>query len=112
MVKPQRKAVTIYYRRLEDVTGAFGGQTLEGANTRRHGRPIGSEKIQDHWKHRAWVVPPSAEDTFLMNVFHDGGGYYFGDLTHYTKGYLQTLLAEAADTPCYTRALVCLLAVR
>jgi hypothetical protein len=31
MVKPQRKAVTIYYRRLEDVTGAFGGQTLEGA---------------------------------------------------------------------------------
>ena len=34
-----------------------------------------------------------------MNLKKDGGTYYFGDLTHYTRGYLQTLLAEQADTP-------------
>jgi hypothetical protein len=56
-------------------------------------------KVADHWKRRAWLVPPSSEDTLLMNLKNDGGTHYFGDLTHYTKGYLQTLLAEEADTP-------------
>ena len=56
-------------------------------------------KVADHWKRRAWLIPPSSEDTLLMNLKNDGGTYYFGDLTHYTKGYLQTLLAEEADTP-------------
>jgi hypothetical protein len=99
MTSPKRQAVTIHYRRLEDITGAFGKLSLEAAIRAAMERPIGDEKVHEHWKHRAWVVPPSSEDTFLMNVFHDGGSYYFGDLTHYTKGYLQTLLAEAADTP-------------
>jgi hypothetical protein len=55
----------------------------------------------DHAGHpdRPWVVPPSSEDTLLMNIHQDGRDYYFGDLTHYTRGYLQTLSAEVADTP-------------
>jgi hypothetical protein len=56
-------------------------------------------KLSAHWKHRAWVVPPSAEDTLLMNLHHDGGDHYFGDLTQYTKGYMQTLLAQVIDAP-------------
>ena len=74
MAKPERYPTTIHYRRLEDATGAFGGQTLEAAIRAAMKRPIGVEKVQEHWKHRAWVVPPSAEDTFLMNVFHESYG--------------------------------------
>jgi hypothetical protein len=33
--KPARQAVTIHYRRLEDVTGAFGKQSLETANAKQ-----------------------------------------------------------------------------
>jgi hypothetical protein len=97
--RPERQAVTIHYRRLEDVTGAFGKQSLEAAIRKAMNQHLAGGKISEHWKHRAWLVPPSAEDTLLMNLHNDGGSYYFGDLTHYTKGYLQTLLSEAEDTP-------------
>jgi hypothetical protein len=93
-----RQQVTIHYRRLEDVTGAFGGVSLEAADGKAMNQEFEGGKVADHWKPRAWLVPPSSEDTLLMNLKKDGGTYYFGDLTHYTKGYLQTLLAEAADT--------------
>jgi hypothetical protein len=99
MAKAVRHPVTIHYRRLEDVTGAFGKQTLEAAIRKAMSHRFDGGEIAAHWKRRAWVVPPSLEDTLLMNLHKDGGSYYFGDLTHYTKGYLQTLLAEAADTP-------------
>jgi hypothetical protein len=99
MAKAPRQPVTIHYRRLEDVTRAFGKQTLEAAVRKAMTHQLDGAKVSEHWKHRAWLVPPSSEDTLLMNLQSDGGGYYFGDLTHYTKGYLQTLLAEAEDTP-------------
>lgn len=99
MAKSARQAVTIHYRRLEDVTGAFGKLTLEAAVRKAMNHQLDGGKVADHWKRRAWVVPPTSEDTLLMNLKRDGGTYYFGDLTHYTKGYLQTLLAGEADTP-------------
>ncbi|MBC7584164.1 MAG: hypothetical protein H7316_10490 [Tardiphaga sp.] len=99
MAKAARQAVTIHYRRLEDVTGAFGTQTFEDAVRKAMNHHFDGGKVADHWKRRAWLVPPSSEDTLLMNLSADGETYYFGDLTHYTKGYLQTLLAEEADTP-------------
>jgi hypothetical protein len=99
MARAPRQPVTIHYRRLEDVTGAFGRQTLEAAIRKAMNHQLDGGKLAEHWKRRAWVVPPSSEDTLLMNIHQDGGDYYFGDLTHYTKGYLQTLLAEVADTP-------------
>lgn len=37
-----------------------------------------------------------------MNVHADGGTNYFGDLTLYTKGYMQALLAEIPDVPSLT----------
>jgi hypothetical protein len=97
--KQSRQLVVVHYRRLEDVTGAFGSQTLETAVRKAMNHDGGGGKLSAHWKRRAWLVPPGSEDTLLMNLHHDGGSYYFGDLTHYTKGYLQTLLAEVQDTP-------------
>lgn len=99
MAKAARQQVTIHYRRLEDVSGGFGKQTLEEAVRKAMNHRMVDGLVADHWKHRAWLVPPSSEDTLLMNLKQDGGTFYFGDLTHYTKGYLQTLLAEAEDTP-------------
>ena len=99
MPKQSTQLVTVHYRRLEDVTGAFGSQTLETTVREAMNYDGGGGKLSAHWKRRAWLVPPGSEDTLLMNLHHDGGNYYFGDLTHYTKGYLQTLLAEAQDAP-------------
>jgi hypothetical protein len=99
MAKAARQQVTVHYRRLEDVTGAFGGLSLEEAVRQAMNHQFDGGRVADHWKRRAWLVPPSSEDTLLMNLQKDGGAYYFGDLTHYTKGYLQTLLAEETDTP-------------
>lgn len=63
------------------------------------GHVIDGGKVAAHWKRRAWLVPPSTEETLLMNLNHDGRSFYFGDLTLYTKGFMQALLEEAADAP-------------
>lgn len=98
MANAARQAVTIHYRRLEDVTGSFGKHSLESAirSAMQHSCPEGT--ICDNWKLRAWAVPPSAEDTLLMNIHSDGGHYFFGDLTQYTKGYMQTLIEQIEHT--------------
>jgi hypothetical protein len=102
MAKPERQSVTIHYRRLEDPTGAFGGRTLHGALRRAMNHTIEKEKLSEHWKRRAWIVPPTAEDTLLMNLHHDHRDYFFGDLTHYTRGFMQALLTQAQDAPMLT----------
>lgn len=94
-----RQQVTIHYRRLEDATGAFNGRTLEGSVRLAMSQPLDEGPLSEHWKRRAWVIPPSAEDTLLMNIYHDAEGYFFGDLTQYTKGFMQALLANMADSP-------------
>ncbi|MGO9399723.1 MAG: hypothetical protein ACLP19_18040 [Xanthobacteraceae bacterium] len=99
MARAPRQNVTIHYRRLEDATGAFGKKTLQAAIKKAMAHAIEGEKLSDHWTLRAWGVPPEAEDTILMNLHDDHRDYFFGDLTHYTKGYMQTLLAQAADAP-------------
>lgn len=94
----QRQPVTVHYRRLEDVTKAFGGQTLEQAIRKAMASPAEDGTVADHWKRRAWVTTKGGADTLLMNLYNDGGSHYFGDLTQYTTGYMQALLA-AADSP-------------
>lgn len=94
-----RQAIAVHYRKLGDVTGAFGTQTLEAAIRKAMQYHSDGNQILGHWKLRAWEVPPNAEDTLLMNLHHDGGGYFFGDLTQYTKGYMQTLIEQNDDMP-------------
>lgn len=97
--QPARQPVTVHYRRLADATGAFGKLTLEAAVRKAMNSQSDGGKISAHWKRRAWLVPPSSEETLLMNLHNDGGTYYFGDLTLYSKGYMQALLAEVPDVP-------------
>lgn len=94
-----RKSLMVHYRRLEDATGAFNGQTLEAAVRGAMQHPVDGGPLADHWKRRAWLIPPGDEDTLLSNVHYDGGDHYFGDLTLYSRGYMQALLREQDDAP-------------
>jgi hypothetical protein len=76
MARAPRQNVTIHYRRLEDATGAFGQKTLQAAIKKAMAHTIGAGKLSEHWKLRAWAVPPATEDTILMNL-HDDHREYF-----------------------------------
>jgi len=94
-----RKSVTVHYRRLSDATSAFAGQTLEAAIRAAMNQSYGGGTLSQHWKRRACLMPPNLEDTLFCNLHHDGGKHYFGDLTFYTKGFMQALLRAAEDAP-------------
>jgi hypothetical protein len=99
-VSAERQQVTIQYRYLQDATGALGGKSLEEAIRAAMTSVLGgSKKLSEDWSQRACGIPPSSEDSMLMNIYHDGGNCYFGDLTHFTKGHLHTLLVEQANVP-------------
>lgn len=93
----ERKSLTVHYRRMDDATGALIGGTLEtfirGALTDMYDGGALSER----WNRRAWQVPPDNSDTLLMNVFHDDGVSFFGDLTIYTRGFMQALINNEPD---------------
>lgn len=99
-VSVDRQQVTIQYRYLHDATGALGGKSLEEAIRAAMTSVLtGSKKLSEDWSQRACGIPPSSDDSMLMNTYHDGGDCYFGDLTHFTKGHLHTLLVEKANVP-------------
>jgi hypothetical protein len=77
----------------------MAGKTLESCvrdamKTVRNGSPISGK-----WQERAWEVPPDKSDTLLMNVYHDDGISFFGDLTIYTLGFMQALLRRDKNLP-------------
>ncbi|KPQ13850.1 MAG: hypothetical protein HLUCCO18_16595 [Rhodobacteraceae bacterium HLUCCO18] len=92
-----RKSLTVHYRRMEDPVGALGGNTLEALVRAAMADTHDGGELAGHWKRRAWIVPPDNSDTLLMNVFHDDGTSFFGDLTVYTKGFMQALLRDEPD---------------
>lgn len=93
----QRQPATIHYRRLVDVTNAFNSKTLESAVREALSQKVSGSALSEHWKKRAWLVPPGNQDTLLTNIFENGDGFFFGDLTQYTKGFMQSLLSNMED---------------
>lgn len=94
-----RKQVRIHYRHLADPAGALGRTTLEAvlrqALSHRHdGRPL-----KDSWKLRAWSPGGDGTDTVLTNLTHLAGNHVFGDLTRFSRGHMQALLANMGDRP-------------
>jgi hypothetical protein len=100
MATTERQSVTIHYRRLEDPTGAFGGRTLHSALRRAMNHTVEGEKISEHWKRRAWIVPPAAEDTLLMNLHHDHRDHFFGDLTTIRRATCRRFLPRPKTPRC------------
>ena len=94
---PERKSLTVHYRRMDDPVGALNGATLEGRIRGALADEFGGGALAEHWNRRAWVVPPDNTDTLLMNIFHDDGVSFFGDLTVYTQGFMQALLRSEPD---------------
>nr|WP_321512612.1 hypothetical protein [uncultured Hyphomonas sp.] len=95
----QRKSLTVQYRKLADPTNAFGGQSLQAALKRAVISPAGDEAVGKHWKRRAWTPTGDQSHTYLMNIYQDGSNSFFGDLTQYTQGYMQSLLKQEDDSP-------------
>jgi hypothetical protein len=95
----ERQPVRIQYRRLDDVRRAFGANSLETAIRQAMNTQITGGSPSQHWKQRAWEVPPDGGDTILMNLFHDNGNYFFGDLTLYSAGKMQALIESGIDAP-------------
>lgn len=94
-----RKPLSIHYRRLSDVTGAFQSIPLEEAVRRALNAKAGEESLSSNWKHRAWLPNGNGGDTLLMNLFHDNNPTIFGDITAFTSGHLQALLDQVEDDP-------------
>ena len=94
-----RKPLTVHYRRMEDPVGAMNGTTLELAVRDAMGIPVNGTTISANWNERACFFSADNTDTYLMNVYHDDGISFFGDLTVYTRGFLQSLLKHEPDVP-------------
>lgn len=95
----ERKSLTVHYRRMDDPVGALNGVSLEAAIRGAMADQFDGGALSDHWKRRAWLVPPDNADTMLMNLFHDDRVSFFGDLTVYTRGFMQALLHNEQDVP-------------
>lgn len=93
----ERKSLTVHYRRMDDPVGALNGATLEAALRGALLHQFDGGPLSEHWKRRAWLVPPDNADTMLMNIYHDDGISFFGDLTVYTRGFMQALLHNEQD---------------
>lgn len=93
----ERKSLTVHYRRMDDPVGALNGATLEARVRGALAHHFGGGALSQHWNRRAWLVPPDNSDTLLMNLYHDDGVSFFGDLTVYTRGYMQALLHNEPD---------------
>lgn len=85
----ERKSLTVHYRRMDDPVGALNGATLEARVRGALAHHFGGGALSQHWNRRAWLIPPDNSDTLLMNLYHDDGVSFFGDLTVYTRGYMQ-----------------------
>lgn len=97
--KAPRKPLTVHYRRLVDVTTSLNGLSLQNALSRSMEINVGGNPLKDHWRQRAWVMPPQEEDTFLLNLHKIDNKYFFGDLTLYSRGYLQLLMQSNINDP-------------
>jgi len=93
----ERKSLTVHYRRMDDPVGALNGATLEERVRGALADQFNGGALAEHWNRRAWIVPPDNSDTLLMNLYHDDGVSFFGDLTVYTQGYMQALLHNEPD---------------
>ncbi|WP_296715607.1 hypothetical protein [Tistrella sp.] len=91
-----RKSATVHYRRMEDPVNALKGDTLEARIRSALADQFNGGVLSEHWSRRAWNRAENS-DTLLMNIYHDDGVSFFGDLTVYTQGYMQALLRNEQD---------------
>lgn len=95
----ERQSVTIHYRRLVDEDGILGGRSLEDFINDAMQHTADGGPLRDDWSRRTRQLPPDASDTHFINLYSDGDGHFFADLSHYTRGHMQALLERADRVP-------------
>ena len=95
----ERQAVTIHYRRFADDNDLLGGRTLEDFINDAMTHSADGGPLKDDWSRRTRQIPPEHSDTHFINLYSDGNGHFFGDLSHYTRGHMQALLEQADRVP-------------
>lgn len=96
---PERQSVTIHYRRFRDENNVLQGRTLEDYVNDALDVEADGGPLRQNWSRRTRLLPPDAQDTHFINLHGNGGGHFFADLTHFTRGHMQALLERAENTP-------------
>lgn len=96
--KVERQSVTIHYRRFVDEPNLLNGKSLETAINDAMLHAVDGGPLKENWSRRTRALPET-EDTHFINLFADGNGHFFGDLSHYTRGHMQALLERADGVP-------------
>lgn len=97
-----RKPLTVHYRHMDDPVGALNGATLEACIRSALAHQFEGGALSEHWNRRTWTPQPANSGTLLMNLYHDDGISFFGDLTVYTRGHMQALLRNEVNAAMLT----------
>ncbi|MGY0794113.1 hypothetical protein ACW7BJ_32590 [Azospirillum argentinense] len=97
MAGPDRRAVTIYYKRLAADADPLNGRTLEQAIREAMGAPVETGCVRDVWRNRCRTNPKDEREHIFINHHQDDETLLFGDLVCFTQGRAQALLATPAD---------------
>ena len=93
----ERRAVTIYYRKLVTHDDAELPLTLEAAIRAALARQVDGVVLQSRWNLRCLVGPAPARDHLFINHIHDEKQLVFGNLVSFTKGRAQALLKQLGE---------------
>lgn len=96
---PERQSVTIHYRVFRDEKNVLRGRTLEEFINDALDVSAGGGPLRQNWSRRTRLLPPDEQDTHFINLYGDGAGHFFADLTHFTRGHMQALLERADNAP-------------
>lgn len=91
------KRCKIHYRRLRRDNGQFPDETLSATIARSLNSPKGATKIGDSVRNRITNVPRVDGYQRVLNNFHVGQDYVFGDICLFSPGQMQALLQLTAD---------------
>ncbi|OYU50087.1 MAG: hypothetical protein CFE31_00535 [Rhizobiales bacterium PAR1] len=94
-----RKKVTVQYRKLDDIAGSFGTQTLQQAISACLKQPHGSGILGDNPAQRQYN--DNGYGTLVLNYIDDKSEYFFGELVRFEPGADLPLLQLSTGVKAY-----------
>jgi len=95
----ERRAVTIYYRKLVTHDDTELPLSLEVAIRAALAKQVDGVALKGRWNLRCLVGPAPARDHLFLNHIHDEEKLVFGNLVSFTKGRAQALLRQLGEVP-------------
>ncbi|MCZ8079099.1 MAG: hypothetical protein O9289_06065 [Rhodobacteraceae bacterium] len=99
MAAAPRKRVNVQYRKLDDITGGFGGTSLQDALTKcmqtmKAGQAIGANPVV-----RVLQLPDYGN--LVLNLYHAPSSHFFGEIVRYEPGADLPLLQVSSGVSAY-----------